>query len=187
MNTESLRMGSAAGLDGPPKRNLRALALDEAKSFIGIFLYLFVVFGLLTLHEWLVLSSQHLSFRFYGFALINALVLAKIILIAENLKFAEKYKNKPLVYPVLYKSLAFTALLLLAYILEEIVVGKFHGKSVAEGMPQVAGGTLGGWPVVAIIMCAALMPFFAFRELGRVIGQAQFNALCFTGRLKAPR
>ena len=94
----------------PPKRNLKTAALDEAKSFIGIFIYLFIVFGLLSLHAWVVLSGENISYRFYGMALINALVLSKIILLAEGFKFADKFKNQPLIYPVAYKAIAFTAL-----------------------------------------------------------------------------
>jgi hypothetical protein len=65
------------------------------------------------------------------------------------------------------------------------VIGTFHGKSLAEGPPQIGGGTLGGWLVA--IMFAALIPFFAFREMGGVIGWPQLNALCFTRRLRAAR
>ena len=54
------------------------------KSFVAIFIYLFIVFGLLSLHAWVVLSTQNISYRFYGLALINALVLSKVILVAEG-------------------------------------------------------------------------------------------------------
>jgi hypothetical protein len=47
--------------------------------------------------------------------------------------------------------------LLVAYVVEEVLVGLFHG--------------------VALIMCTALVPFFAFREMTRAIGRPQFDAL----------
>jgi len=93
----------------PRKRSLKQIAVEEAKNFVGIFLYLFVVFGLFVLHEWLVLSQNQIDYRFYGFALINALILAKIILVAESLNFAERFRGQPLIYPIAYKSLAFTS------------------------------------------------------------------------------
>jgi hypothetical protein len=34
-------------------------------------------------------------------------------------------------------------------------------------------------------MCIALIPFFAFRELSRVYGEAELNALIFTRGTKA--
>ena len=71
-------------------------ALEEGKQFLGIFIYLAIVFGMFVLHEWLVLSQEHINYRFYGIAFINALVLAKILLLAEHFHFAEQFKNKPL-------------------------------------------------------------------------------------------
>ena len=187
MSTESLRASGTADVGTPPKRNLKTAALHEARSFVGIFVYLFIVFGLLSLHAWVVLSTQSISYRFYGLALINALVLSKVILLAEGFNFAERFKNQPLIYPVAYKAIAFTALLFVAYVVEEVLVGLWHGKSLVESVPAIGGGSIGGWLAVAVIMCVALIPFFAFREMTRVIGRPQFYALCFTGRLKAAR
>ena len=68
------------------------------------------------MHEWTVLASHQISFRFYGLAVVNALVLGKIMLIAEDLHFADRLKNKPLIYPIAFKSIAFSALLVVAYI-----------------------------------------------------------------------
>ena len=65
-------------------------ALEEGKQFLGIFLYLAVVFGMFVLHEWLVLSKENIGYRFYGIAFINALILAKIFLLAEHFHFAEQ-------------------------------------------------------------------------------------------------
>src|SRR5713101_1766585 len=120
MRNEPLQTARAEDEASPSKRNVKAIVLDEVKEFIGIFAYLLVVFGLFVLHEWIVLSDHHIGYRFYGFALINALILAKIILVAEGLHFADGIKEKPLVYPIVYKSLAFTVLLICAYIAEEV-------------------------------------------------------------------
>lgn len=179
-------MSSEALADrAPRKRSLRQIVVVEAKKFVGIFIYLFIVFGLFVLHEWVVLSQNQIDYRFYGFALINALILAKIILVAESLNFAERFKAQPLIYPIAYKSLAFTSLLICAYIAEEIIVGMVHGKTAAEGMPDIGGGTMGGFISVGIIMCVALIPFFAFREISRAVGEAELRALMLTRGAKA--
>ncbi len=172
---------------GKRKRNVKALVLDEAKEFIGISVYLFVVFGLFVLHEWIVLSNHQIGYRFYGFALLNALILAKIMLIAEGLNFADRFKGWPLVYPIIYKALAFTILLICAYIAEEVIVGMLRGKTALQGVPDIGGGSIGGFMSVGIIMCVALTPFFAFREIGRVFGEAELRALLFTRGAKAAR
>jgi len=160
-------------------RQIKEVALAELKSFIGIFVYLWIVFMVFLIHEWVVLANNGISFRFYGLAAINALVLAKIMLIAEKLRFAERFEKGPLIYPILYKSGLFTILLLLAYVVEEVLVGVLRGGGVAASLPRIGGGAALGFIAVAIVMCVALMPFFAFREIGRAVGPAAFRSLIF--------
>ena len=66
---------------------------------------------------------------------------------------------------------------MVSYIVEEIVVGLFHGMGIAESFPKVGGGGLVGVLTVGAILCIALVPFFAFREIARAIGEAEFRAL----------
>jgi len=177
-------VGTATGADATESRSEKAkrVVREEAIQFFGIFLYLAIVFGMFVLHEWVVLSAQHVNFRFYGLALINALVLAKILLVAQHLHFAEQFRGKPLAIPIAYKSVAFTILLFVAYVVEEILIGLFHGKTVAEGIPTIGDGTAKGWLVIALIMSLALVPFFAYIEIGRALGTSELRTLLFGRR-----
>ena len=159
------------------KPSLNAKLYDELRRFLMIFSYLWLVFLVFLVHEWIVLADNHIGFKFYGFAAINALVLSKIMLIAEGLRFGERFDDKPLIIPIAYKSVLFSVLLVVAYILEETALGLFHGKSVAESFPQIGGGSVVGALCVTGLLCIALVPFFAFREIGRAIGETEFRAL----------
>ena len=72
-------------------------------------------------------------------------------------------------------------LLVVAYIVEEVGVGLIRGKSLAESRPDLGGGTLAGIAAIAVIMCVALVLFFAFKEIRRAYGGAGFDALIFRG------
>ena len=104
------------------------------------------------------------------------MILGKIMLIAENMRFTKRF-NRPLIVPIAYKSIVFAVLLLVAYIVEEIGVGMFHGKTAAESFPVIGGGGSAALICVTAIMAAALAPFFAFREIARVVGEAEFRVL----------
>src|SRR5262245_51952632 len=191
----SLSQGAGAALPAamapseepaPPKRSLKLRLLEELRKFFVIVAYLWLVFFVLFVHEWLVLAGHNISFRFYGLATLNALVLGKIMLIAEHMRFTKRLDNWPLVVPIAYKSIVFAVLLLAAYIVEEIGVGMFHGKTVAESFPVIGGGGPAALLCVAAIMAAALAPFFAFREIARVVGAAEFRVLML-GAAKEPR
>ena len=160
-----------------PKPSLKARLYEEVKRFLMIFANLWLVFVVFLVHEWIVLADNHIGFKFYGLAAINALVLSKIMLIAEELGFAERFENRPLIVPIIYKSVLFSALLVAAYILEEIIVGLFHGRGVSESLPALGGGGVVGTLGVAAILCIALIPFFAFREIAHLVGEAEFRTL----------
>ena len=55
-------------------------------------------------------------------------------------------------------------------VVEEVIVGVFKGKTIGESIPVIGGGTPSGVFFVGIILAVALIPFFAFREVGRAIG-----------------
>jgi len=174
-------IAEAADVSATPK--LKTRLYDELRRFLMIFAYLWLVFLVFLVHEWIVLADNHIGFRFYGLAAVNALVLSKIMLIAEGVGFANRFDNQPLIVPIVYKSVLFSVLLVVAYILEEIILGWFHGKSVANSFPQIGGGGVVGTMCITVLLCIALMPFFAFREIAHAIGEIEFRSLMF-GRVE---
>jgi hypothetical protein len=61
---------------------LKTGAIDESRKLFGIFVYLWVLLSLFSLHKALVLNDESLIYH-QGFAIINALALAKVVLVAE--------------------------------------------------------------------------------------------------------
>lgn len=68
--------------------------------------YLWVIFALLVVHTSVILAEHRIAFAEHGLALINALALAKVMLVARDLHFADRFKEAPLIYPTLFKSAA---------------------------------------------------------------------------------
>jgi len=60
----------------------------------------------------------------------------------------------------------------------------FRGKTLAESVPEIGGGGLEGQLLVGVMIFVVLIPFFAFSELRRAMGEAEFNDLVF--RRKRP-
>jgi uncharacterized protein (DUF1810 family) len=163
---------------------LKTGAIDETRELFGIFIYLWVLLSLFSLHKALVLNDESLIYH-QGFALINALALAKVVLVGEYFHVGDNLKNRPLIYPIMFKSAVFAVILLCFHIIEETLIGVLHGKPLAQSIPNIGGGTLQGILMVGIIMFVVLTPFFAFRELGRAIGTEQLRSLLLGGETKA--
>ena len=160
-------------------KRVKQKAVEEAIKFAVIVAYLWVTFGTIALHEFVVSAKDHINFHFYGFAFINALVLGKVMLIAEDLHYAEWFEGRPLIYRILCKAVAFSILFLIFDVVEEVVVGVVKGKTIGQSIPDIGGGSLSGVIFVAIILSVALIPFFAFREISLVLGQRTMHSLIF--------
>src|SRR4051812_37536979 len=91
------------------RQNRRQKLIGEAKKFLGMTVYLWVLFFVFSVHESIILTQYHISYMFFGLPLVNALVLAKIMLVADDLRLGERFQEKPLIYPIIYKSIVFTA------------------------------------------------------------------------------
>jgi hypothetical protein len=167
------------------QRSLKQRAFDEVAKFSTIVFYLWVMFGTFAVHESVVSEKDHINYHFYGFALVNALIMGKVMLVAEDLHFADWFKDRPLLCPILCKAVAFSILFLVFDVVEEAVVGVFKGLTIGQSIPTIGGGSASGVIFVAIILAVALTPFFAFREIGRVLGERELHGLVFTEGAKA--
>ena len=49
-------------ISNPQSHNVKGKVVEEFKRFVVIFLYLWLVFGLLSIHKSLVLSQEHLDY-----------------------------------------------------------------------------------------------------------------------------
>lgn len=166
-------------------RKARERLRHEVRRFVLMFLYLWVLLLLFVLNEDIVFRQQGLSFSAQGFAFFNALVLAKVMLVAEDLDLGRWRERRPLVYPILRESFLLTALFIAFHVVEHVIIGLVKGETLAASVPHIGGGGLIGLACVGVIFFVALIPFFAFKYVGREIGEERLNAMLF--RTKVPQ
>jgi hypothetical protein len=165
-----------------PKPTLKQKAYQGLKDYLILACYLWVVFGLFVLYRSVILSEHRIPFAPHGFALVNALALAKVMLVAQN--FVSEWLNEaPLIYTTLLKSAAFAVLLGCFKIVEQTLLGLYRGLSYKESIVvAMGGGTLIGALVFMAMLAVVLIPFFAFTELSSVLGKENMRTLLFTPR-----
>ncbi|MGO9392285.1 hypothetical protein [Rhodoblastus sp.] len=159
--------------------SLAAKAVEEFRRFVVLSLYLWVLLAMFVVNQSIVLREQGIHFSSQGFALINALVLAKVMLLFEAFDPGRWLRRRPLIYPILFEAFLLTILFLIVHIVEKAIEGLIHGRTVLESLPSIGGGSLVGLLSVTIILFIALIPFFAFRNLGLVLGQDRLIELVF--------
>jgi hypothetical protein len=163
------------------KAGVKKKVAHEFEELAGIFLYLAFFFFAIATYSMLLLDKFHVSYFVYGTALINALVIAKVILIGEYAHLGKRQEARPLILSALNKAFLFGMLVFAFHIVEETVKHLIHGETMASAWRGIRIDDLLARSVV--IFCT-FIPLFAFRELRRVIGEDNFWDLFFrTGAL----
>jgi len=179
MKTERDPSPAEEGSPSENKRSLKERAVHQLREFSAMFLYLWALFALLVMNQSAVLRHAH-DAQAHGFAIINALILAKVLLIGEDLRIGNRFRDKPLLYSIFYRCFVFTILIMAFHVVERLIGGLFSGRTIAQSFPDVGHGSLKGIFSVAATAFVALIPFFAFREISRVIGSKELWSLLLT-------
>ncbi len=177
--TQINRIAGAEGDKQHSKPDLKERAEDQLKNFTLIFIYLSIVFGMLNVHESIVLSQHQIDYRFHGLAIVNALIFAKVMLVADDLRLGHRLNDKPLIYSISFKSVLFGITLICFHLVEHVLVGLWDGKSIERSIAEVGADKLLGIVSLGIISTVALVPFFILREISRVMGREKFRSLFF--------
>ena len=166
--------------DRPPTGSAGAFkkkAAEEFRRFLVLFFYLWILFGVFVLNQGIILREEGVNFTMQGFALINALVFAKVMMVFEMFDPGMRLRKRPLIYPILYETLLLTGLFIVVHVLEKVIEGLFHGRTVAQSLPSIGGGGLAGILSASVIMFFALLPFFTLRTLSMVMGDGRLRAI----------
>jgi hypothetical protein len=113
---------------------------------------------------------------------VKALVLAKVILVAEGLRLGRGFEKRPLIVPTLYKSFLFTICVALFNVIESMVGSFFHGRDLTEAVGELMSRYNYEWLSAALVVFFSFIPFFALRELRQVLGKGVVFRLFFLSR-----
>jgi hypothetical protein len=156
----------AAGAGGG--KSLKERAVGELEKFAVIAVYLWVLLAVFSLHKELLLG-RGISPWHQGFALVNALVLAKVVLIADAFELGKGGERQALAWIVLRRSAIFAILLVAFHIAEEAARAWFEGRPLSTSVAGF-GGSLAGAAAYGAIFFVMLIPFSAFQEAARALG-----------------
>jgi len=164
------------------KRNWKKILFEEIVEYWINVAYLAVVFAAFTWHRRFLLAAYDISYTNYWVAVIEALILAKVIMIGAVLRLGRGLEHKPLIYPTLYKTVVFTLFVAVFTLMEHAIKGLLTGKGFTGGLAEYFANGPHEFFAGCLIIFVAFIPFFAVKELGRVLGQDKITNLFFRRR-----
>ena len=165
-------------MDSEKKAHLKEKAAEEFRLLVLITAYLAAFFAAFLTYRRLISREFGVTAFHYGYALLEALIIAKVILIGKAMGLGRKTR-RTLASSVLRSSLVYGGLVAAFEVLEHVIDGLIHHKTLAEslatlldkGIYEILGRTL--------VIFVAFVPFFAIWELGSLIGDKKLFDLFF--------
>ena len=157
---------------------LKQRAKIEFLEYLGISFYIGVFLGALVNYRRVVLAEVGISYTHYGYAVVQALILGKVVLIGDALHLGKSRGDKPLIVSALYRSLVFGVYVLAFGVLERVVHALIKGESLAPEFAKVLAHPASVGAHVSLVILA-FIPFFMLREAGRQLGEESFLKLLF--------
>ena len=142
-------------------------------------IYLTLVFAAFIEYRRLILAVHDIAYENYWVALFEAVVLGKVIMLGSMFPLGRGLGGKPLILPTIYKTIAFCVLVAVFKVIEHTIMGLWNGQGLVGGLMEFV--EKGPYEVFAnsLVVFVALIPFFAFKELGRVLGRKMLWTLFF--------
>jgi hypothetical protein len=166
------------GASAATQMTLAQRARRELIEYLVVASYLFVCFGALIFYKASILRGEGIEFTVLGLAIAKALILGKFLLMLEALKIGEDKKHaRSALANILAKSLLFSLLLFALTVIEELIVGHFHGRASREVLREIAGGTWEQALAVAILLFLILIPYFGYQEIAARLGKGKLSKL----------
>jgi hypothetical protein len=165
-----------------PTAGFQAKLVDELKLLGLIAGYLALLLGALTTYRRMLLAEYQIPYFRYGYVVVEALILAKVIVLGRYLGVGERFRDRPLIVPTLYKAVCFSGLELAFAVLEHLLEGWWHGEPVAAAWATLLGQGVGLIVARVVLLFVALLPLFAGWETNRVLGEGKLAALFFGRR-----
>jgi hypothetical protein len=145
----------------------------ELRLYLAMAGYLYACFGALLLYKTTLLRDRGIDYAPYGLAAGKALLLAKFMLIGDELQLGANVRPSSGINVIIRKSALFFLLIIVLSVVEEVIVGLLHGRSAADTMVGLGHGRLGEIMATSLLLFLILIPYFAYREIDRMLGEGK--------------
>ena len=149
-------------------------------------IFFFVSFHIVVLEQALMVRGYGIRLSAVAGATVAALLVAKVVLVADMLPFVNRFPEKPLMYNVVWKTAIYVVASMFVHYLEHLVpvwwrMGSFRAANEHLGSEIV-------WPHfwgIQIWLIVLMFLYCLARELIRVIGRDQVRKILFGARTSA--
>lgn len=173
-------------MDNQPKikKTWKQKLFHEFTEYLVNFIYMAIIFSAVILYRRLILAQYGIVVEDYFIGVVKAFVIAKVVMIGAFLGISHKFEQKPLFIPIVYKAFLFTVMVMLFDIIESFVRGLIHHQVFLKAIDDLQSHVSAVWLGASLLIFLTFIPFFAIKELIRVLGKDSVKAILLERRKK---
>jgi hypothetical protein len=158
-------------------RFFSALA-NDIREVIKPVIFLFCMFELVAVTNWLLLESYSITPTHTLFAAVGALFGGKAILVANKLPYLHIFQGRPVLISVLWRSLVYAVFCALFLCSEHIVTGLFRREGPLASLERLASQVpLPHVAANAIWLFVSLLLYNSYVEVDRHLGTGTLRGI----------
>jgi len=159
------------------KARLKEALWRETKTMLWLALYLFAFLAALAGYRAVLLGEGGAGAWPLFHCAVEALVLAKVMLIGNALKLGERFFQRRVISKIVGRALAFAAFALLFSACEELATGWLRGRTSAEMWHELQNFGLRLILARGVVLFIFFIPLFLLWEISRALGEGKLLAL----------
>jgi hypothetical protein len=168
-------------IDPSRRKQLEKRIASDMKEYAVIAGYFAIFLLSVTTYRTLILREYDIDTFEFGWAIVQAMILGKVVLLGQFLHLGEKLSGRPLILVVIWKSVVFSVFTAGLIATEHVVSALVHHRSVLEEF-QLSGGHAYEMVARFQLILVAFVPFFALRLTARMMGEESLYELLFSRR-----
>lgn len=165
----------------------------EIRHVLPPTIFFFVGFNLILFTKRLILAEHLIQFTGFFIATMAALVVGKVVLVADRLPFLRRFDHAPLAAPILFKTAVYTLLVFAARLLEAFAHYALEGGAVGGGgfiEHQLGAFSWHRFVATQLWIFALFLVYVTGAEINGLLGDGELLRIFFRRRsteLKATR
>ena len=168
-----------------PSRRARigSALLHELHEVIPPTVFFFVGFNLILFTKRLFLQQYLIEFTGFFIATTGALIVGKVVLVADKMPILRRFDYAPLAYPIVFKTVVYTALVFVVRLIEAFIHYLVSGGALGGGrFIEHALGEFSWARFIATQMWifVLFLLYVAANELNNLLGDGELFRIFFT-------
>ena len=164
---------------------LRTILMHEFRKLLPPTIFFFLGFNLILFSKRLLLADYLIQFSGFFLATTAALVVGKVVLIADTMPFLRRFDKAPLAQPILFKTVVYSLLVSAARLIEAFIHYLIQGGSVGGGgfLDEILGSF--SWDHFIVTQMWVFVLFLIYvtaSEINELIGDGELFKILFTRR-----